>query len=185
VAVAYIALGANLGDRLETMRRVVERLASLGVVEAASSVYETAPVGFAAQPPFLNAVVRLRTNVPPGELIRALLAFETELGRVRTFPNAPRTIDLDLLLYDTLVTQSEELTVPHPRLHERAFVLAPLAEIASAVAHPALGARIDELLARLGPITGVDRWAPPSALIGGDEKGAAGEAAPKERRERR
>lgn len=154
-SMAYVGLGANLGERLATLQAAVERLRDLGKVQAVSAVYETDPVGFLEQPAFLNATVGLETALAPGELVTALLGIERELGRVRTFPNAPRAIDLDLLLYGDVVMNTEVVTVPHPRLPERAFVLVPLAEIAPEVVHPGLRISIRALLDRLNPADGV------------------------------
>jgi 2-amino-4-hydroxy-6-hydroxymethyldihydropteridine diphosphokinase len=160
LATAYIGLGANLGEREATLREAVRRLGTLGTVTAVSSLYETEPVGYRDQPPFLNAVVALETALPPGDVMRGLLAIEETMGRVRTFRNAPRTLDLDLLLYDDIVLENEELVVPHPRFHERAFVLVPLAEIAPLMRHPAMRKTFAELLADLPGIEGVRRVAP-------------------------
>lgn len=158
---AYVGLGANLGDRAATLREAVRRLGALGRVRAVSSLYETEPVGFREQPPFLNAALALETEFGPVELLADLIAIERALGRVRTFRNAPRTLDLDILLLDGLVVRTPELTLPHPRLHERAFVLAPLAEIAPDVVHPVLGSSMAELLASLPDRSGIEVWAAP------------------------
>jgi 2-amino-4-hydroxy-6-hydroxymethyldihydropteridine diphosphokinase len=161
MATAYIGLGANLGDRAATLREAAQRLGTLGRITAVSSLYETEPIGFREQPPFLNAVIALGTDLSPTELFRELIAIEQDLGRVRTFRNAPRTLDLDVLLMDGLVLEMPELTLPHPRMHERAFVLAPLAEIAPGVRHPVLDVSMVELLAALQDQSGIEVWAPP------------------------
>jgi 2-amino-4-hydroxy-6-hydroxymethyldihydropteridine diphosphokinase len=158
-ATAYIGLGANLGDRAATLREAARRLGELGTITAVSSFYETEPVGFREQPSFLNAVIALETDLPPAALFDALLAIERDLWRVRSFRNAPRTLDLDILLQDDLVMDTPELTLPHPRMHERAFVLAPLAEIAPDVRHPVFGSSAAELLAALPDQSGVAVWA--------------------------
>ncbi len=152
---AYIGLGSNLGDRLAILNQAVAYLATLGSVTAISSIYETDPVGFVDQPPFLNAVVCLQTTLAPADLLANLLRIEHEMGRVRTFPNAPRIVDLDLLMIGETVIQTTTLSVPHPRLQERSFVLVPLADIAPDIVHPVLGVSIRDLLQRLAPVTGV------------------------------
>lgn len=151
MAIAYIALGSNLGDRLQHLRDAVTALGELGQVEAVSSVYETAPVGYLDQPSFLNAALRLRTELPPQDLVERLMEIERRAGRVRTFQNAPRTLDLDILLYDDLIVGSPELTIPHPRMHERGFVLVPLTELDPSLIHPRLGVPVTDLLRALGP----------------------------------
>jgi 2-amino-4-hydroxy-6-hydroxymethyldihydropteridine diphosphokinase len=158
MSTAYVALGTNLGDRTETLRIAIEKLRRVATVEAVSSVYETDPVGYADQPAFLNAVARVRTALSPRSLLDALFKIETELGRTRSFRNAPRTLDLDLLLYDDLVLDEPDLAVPHPRLHERAFVLVPLADVGAEVIHPRLHRSIADLLGDLGEISGVRPW---------------------------
>src|SRR4051794_40194807 len=145
MTVAAIALGANLGDRLATLRAAIERIRELGAVIKISSVYETDPVGYLDQPAFYNAVLLLETDLAPETVMKELLAIEAELGRVRTFANAPRAIDLDLLLYGGEIRDTPLLTLPHPRMHERAFVLVPLAEIAPNMIHPGLTMTISEL----------------------------------------
>ena len=161
MTIAYIALGANLGERLQTIRSAIRDLAEVGSIEAISSVYETDPVGYADQPAYLNAVVATDTALTAEGLLDALLSIERAHGRVRTFPNAPRTLDLDIILFGDEVRQSERLTIPHPRMQERTFVLAPLNEIAAGVIVPGLDASVAELLTRLGPVSGVRRFAPP------------------------
>jgi len=149
--IAAIALGSNLGDREGNLREAVQRMGALGRVAAVSGFYDTEPVGYLDQPRFLNAAVLLETELLPVELLHGLLGVEQEMGRDRANapPKGPRVIDLDLLLYGELVMQSAELTVPHPAMHERAFVLAPLAEIAVGMLHPVLHRSIGELLALL------------------------------------
>jgi 2-amino-4-hydroxy-6-hydroxymethyldihydropteridine diphosphokinase len=145
---AYIALGSNLGDRREYLDRALQALRERPgiVVKQVSSYYETAPVGGPpGQGDFLNATAELQTELEPEELLRALLEIEQRLGRVRQARHGPRTIDLDLLLYDDLVRSEMDLIVPHPHMHERLFVLQPLAEIAPNLRHPVLGERIRAL----------------------------------------
>ena len=146
MAITYIALGANLGNRAATLRAAIERLGALGTVEAVSPLFDTAPVGYLEQPRVLNAVARLRTNLPPRDLLRGLLEIEAALGRVRTLRWGPRGIDLDLLLYDDMVIDEPDLVVPHPRLHERRFVLEPLAALAPDLTHPVLERTVRALL---------------------------------------
>lgn len=142
VARAYVGLGANLGEREETLRAAVAGLEATGGVEvlAVSAFRETDPVGYVDQPRFLNGAVALETTLTPRELLDALLAVERSLGRTRDGPRfGPRTIDLDLLLYGDESLDEPGLTVPHPRLHERAFALEPLAELEPGLVVPGHG----------------------------------------------
>jgi 2-amino-4-hydroxy-6-hydroxymethyldihydropteridine diphosphokinase len=151
VSRAYVGLGANLGDRARTIRAALERLGRVPGVEvvAVSSLRETDPVGIEAQPRFLNGAAALETELPPRALLDALLTVERELGRTREGPRfGPRTIDLDLLLYEDRVVDEPGLTVPHPRLHERGFALEPLAELDPALVVPGQGP-LDALLSKL------------------------------------
>ena len=146
--VAYVGLGSNLGDREGTLRRALELLAEHVDVAAVSSFRETDPVGMLEQPRFVNAAARVETDRTPRELLDVLLAAERELGRERRERWGPRTIDLDLLLYGGESLDEPGLTLPHPRLHERRFVLEPLAELDPALVVPGRG-RVDELLSKL------------------------------------
>jgi len=156
---AYIALGANLEDPVVQVRAGLAALATLPDTQLLmqSSLYRTAPVGYADQPDFINAVAAVDTELSPRELLDALLAIELNHGRVRQFANAPRTLDLDVLLYDDVEVNESGLTIPHPRMHERAFVLAPLSEIAPLCEIPGHG-RVSDLLRGLDP-RGVTRLA--------------------------
>ena len=138
---AYVALGANLGDPKATVLAAFAALANLSESRVArcSSLYRTAPVGILSQPDFVNAVALLETTLPPEALLDALLDIEARFGRIRRERNGPRTLDLDLLLYDDIELDLPHLTLPHPRLHLRAFVLLPLAEVAPDLAIPRRG----------------------------------------------
>jgi 2-amino-4-hydroxy-6-hydroxymethyldihydropteridine diphosphokinase len=147
VAPAYVGVGSNLDDPVEQVRATLAELDGLPRtrVTACSSLYRTAPVGRLDQPDFVNAVARLETHLTPVELLAGLLALEAAHARVRTTPNAPRTLDLDLLLFGDAVISEPGLEVPHPRMHERAFVLLPLAEIDPAASVPGRGPVADLL----------------------------------------
>ena len=148
-ATAYLSLGSNLGNREANLREAIRRLTELGTVRKVSSFYETEPVEFIEQPWFLNCSVELETALPPRELLNALLAIEHALGRERVQPKGPRLIDLDILLYGDAVVREPGLAIPHPALHERRFVLEPLAEIAPASVHPLLKLSARQLLLAL------------------------------------
>ena len=149
MSIAYVALGANLGDPVNTIKSAIEMLKSLSNsrLVASSSLYRTAPMGLHNQPDFINAVVALDTQLTPAALLQQLFTVEAEFGRIRNVKNAPRTLDLDLLLHGHSVSNDPQLTLPHPRMHRRAFVLAPLAEIAPEVSIPGYGAISDMLAA--------------------------------------
>jgi len=129
---AFVALGSNLDDPAAQVARGMHELGTIPrtVVKRVSSLYRSVPVGFREQPDFINAVAQVATRLAPRALLEALLEIERRHGRVRDVPNGPRTLDLDLLLYDSLVLHEPGLTIPHARMHERAFVILPLAEIA-------------------------------------------------------
>lgn len=145
----YLALGSNLGDRAANLHAALEKLAPFAQIEETSFLYETAPAYVTDQPPFLNAACRVRTALAPGDLLAALKATELALGRVESVRYGPRAIDIDLLFYADARLKTEALTVPHPRLHERDFVLAPLLDLEPALRHPQLEASVAELWERL------------------------------------
>lgn len=145
----YLALGTNLGDRLANLRAAVAALPPKVHPLTESPIYETPPWGYFDQPAFLNMVVRAHTRLPPLPLLAYLKHLETRLGRIPTFRYGPRQIDIDILFYDDLILNCPELVIPHPRLHERAFVLVPLADLAPDLLHPLLHQTIDQLLAEV------------------------------------
>ncbi len=145
----YLGLGTNLGNRWSNLLRAIEGLRSFVTVDALSPVYETEPWGYAQQPPFLNMVLTGRTHLSPHELLAALKQLERDLGRRPTFRYGPRIIDLDILFYENLCMDTPDLTIPHPRLHERAFVLVPLANLAPDLIHPLLRKPVRALLEKV------------------------------------
>ena len=148
---AFLGLGSNLGDRAANIERAVEMLGKVCRGVEVSSLYETDAKGFALQPAFLNAVCRVLTGLDPYELLAAAKKIEAAAARERVFVNAPRTLDVDVLLYGRMIVETPVLTLPHPRMAERAFVLVPLAEIAPDAFHPVHRVTAAALLSRLGP----------------------------------
>jgi 2-amino-4-hydroxy-6-hydroxymethyldihydropteridine diphosphokinase len=163
----YVSIGSNLGDRAENLERAIESLSEIGVqVLRCSSIYETEPVDFLAQPWFLNCVVEGETSHMPRQLLEELQAIERKLGSKKLVPRGPRIIDLDILFYETAVIREAGMEIPHPRLAERRFVLVPLAELAPEIRHPVLRKTAAELLAATQDGSAVRIWQP--------SKGAAG-----------
>jgi 2-amino-4-hydroxy-6-hydroxymethyldihydropteridine diphosphokinase len=157
MSIVYLALGTNLGDRLQNLQAALDAFPPSIVQRLSSHIYETPPWGYADQPAFLNMVVKCETGLGPESLLKRLKQIEVEGGREPNFRYGPRQIDIDILFYDDLVLESETLTIPHPRLQERAFVLVPLAEIAPMYQHPVLHKSIEELLAQVDR-TGIVRF---------------------------
>jgi 2-amino-4-hydroxy-6-hydroxymethyldihydropteridine diphosphokinase len=144
--IVYLALGSNMGNRLANLKAAINNLTPQLTIKNKSSVYDTPPWGFTEQAAFLNQVIVAKTYLTPQALLGHLKRLETALGRVPNFQNGPRLIDIDILFFDDLVLDTPLLVIPHPRLHERAFVLTPLAEIAPELIHPVLNKPIHALL---------------------------------------
>lgn len=143
--IVYLALGANLGDRLANLKQAISSLTPQMEVKAKSQVYETPPWGFEDQPKFLNQVIKTNTYLDPEPLLKHLKRLEVALGRKESFPNGPRLIDMDILFFDELVVNKPSIVIPHPRLQERGFVLLPLMEIAPNLVHPVTHKSIREM----------------------------------------
>ncbi len=145
----YIALGSNLGNKQSNIENALELLKQHGTIVQCSSWYTTEPVGYTNQDTFLNGVVEFETTLSPRELLGVCQDIEQQLGRVRTVNNGPRTIDLDILFYEDQVINQEDLIIPHPRMHERKFVLQPLCEISPDLVHPQINKTIKEIKKQL------------------------------------
>jgi len=157
----YLSLGSNLGDRAANLERAIAALSDAGArVLRRSSIYETEPVDYLAQPWFLNCAVEAETSLPPEQLMAALQEIERLLGSKKLIARGPRIIDLDVLLYGSEIIRTAEMEIPHPRMAERRFVLVPLAELAPALRHPVLQATIAELLAATPDKSVVRAWQP-------------------------
>ena len=145
----YLGLGSNLGDRRRNIAEAVDMLGAVSTRVEVSSLYETAPQGFSGQPAFMNAACRIWTRLDPYELLAKLNKIQAAVGSRRAFVNGPRKVDIDILVYGRMVLHLPSLTIPHPRMAEREFVLAPLAEIAPGLRHPVSGETVRSLLLRL------------------------------------
>jgi 2-amino-4-hydroxy-6-hydroxymethyldihydropteridine diphosphokinase len=146
MATVYLGLGSNVGDRGRNLHVAIQLLRNIVTVDAVSSIYQTEPVGFTDQRAFWNMAARVHTPLAPEQLLEALFEIERDMGRRRTFRNAPRNIDLDILLYDDVVLEVPGLTLPHPRMTERGFVLTPLTELAPELRDPRTGDRYRDVL---------------------------------------
>jgi len=155
--VVYLSLGSNLGDRAKNLQQAISALGNFGKVLAVSSIYETEPVEVTAQPWFLNCVVAFDTQKMPKQLLAAILAIEQGMGRKRTQHKGPRSIDIDVLLFGNAIVDTATLTIPHPAMHQRRFVLEPMAEIAPDVRHPVFKRTMRELRDALPPGQGVKK----------------------------
>jgi 2-amino-4-hydroxy-6-hydroxymethyldihydropteridine diphosphokinase len=155
----YLALGTNLGDRLANLKQAISALTPQMEVRTKSQVYETPPWGYEDQPKFLNQVIKAQTYLEPEALLKHLKRLEVALGRKASFQNGPRLIDIDLLFYDDLVLNQPTLVLPHPRLHERGFVLLPLMDIAPDLVHPVNKKSVREMAAQCD-LHGIEQFAP-------------------------
>lgn len=157
--IVYLALGSNLGDRLANLKQAIAALPPQMEVTAKSSVYETPPWGYEDQPKFLNQVIKATTYLDAEPLLKHLKRLEVALGRQESFPKGPRLIDMDILFYDDLVLNNASLIIPHPRLHERGFVLLPLMDINPELVHPVNKKSVREMVAGCD-VRGIEKFAP-------------------------
>ena len=156
--IVYLALGSNLGNRLANLKQAVAALSPQMEMKAKSHVYETPPWGYKDQPKFLNQVIKVRTYLEPEQLFKHIKRLEVTLGRRASFQNGPRLIDIDILFYDDLVLNTPSLVIPHPRLHERGFVLLPLMDIDSGLVHPVNKKSVREMVT-LSNMEGIEKFA--------------------------
>jgi len=156
--IVYLALGSNLGNRLANLKQAVAAFSPQMEVKAKSHVYETPPWGYEDQPRFLNQVIKVTTYLEPEPLLKHIKRLEVTLGRKASFQNGPRLIDIDILFYDDLILNTASLVIPHPRLHERGFVLLPLMDIDPDLVHPANQKSVREMLA-LSDVGGIEKFA--------------------------
>jgi 2-amino-4-hydroxy-6-hydroxymethyldihydropteridine diphosphokinase len=161
--IAYIGIGSNIGNKLTSCEDAVSEILKVDRhrLLARSSLYKTEPLGYTSQDWFVNGVIKIETDLEPTDLLRSLKTIEASLGRVKTFRWGPRTIDLDILFFDERKIQTDELQIPHPLLHERQFVLLPLAEIDPCLIHPALKKTVQELVKAFAEGQGVEKLQPP------------------------
>jgi len=165
--VTYLGLGSNTGDRLQNLQAAINALEPEVHPVECSPVYETPPWGFLDQPNFLNQVVKAETELSPGELLRYLKEIEKDLGRQDSFLNGPRKIDLDIIFFDDAVIESPPITIPHPRMDDRGFVLLPLADLAPEFKHPVLDLSVQDMLAQVA--VGDIEWFSPGGCEGESE----------------
>lgn len=150
-----LALGSNIGDRLDYLNAAKKLLSEIGTIKKQSCIYETEPVGYAGQDSFLNCVIEFETSSSADELLSHTMQIENILGKHKTIANGPRTIDIDIIFFDDEIIDADNLKIPHPRMHERRFVLEPLAEIAPERMHPVLHLSVKDLLEKLKDEHGV------------------------------
>ena len=153
----YLGLGSNLGDRKTNLEKALQLLGERLSIRQVSSLYQTEPVGHTEQPMFFNAVCRAETDLGPLQLLSLIKGIEAALGRVPSFAGGPRSIDVDILLYEGLSMETADLTIPHPRMAERAFVLVPLLELSPELVHPVSGDSIKDLVAAVQGQQGVEK----------------------------
>jgi 2-amino-4-hydroxy-6-hydroxymethyldihydropteridine diphosphokinase len=165
--VTYLGLGSNIGDRLQNLQAAINALEPEVHPVECSPVYETPPWGYLDQPNFLNQVVKAETELSPGELLRYLKEIEKDLGRQDSFLNGPRKIDLDIIFFDDAVIESPPITIPHPRMDDRGFVLLPLADLAPEFKHPVLDLSVQDMLAQVA--VGDIEWFSPGGCEGESE----------------
>jgi 2-amino-4-hydroxy-6-hydroxymethyldihydropteridine diphosphokinase len=157
--IVYLALGSNLGDRAANLKQAIAALTPQMEVKSKSQVYETPPWGIEDQPKFLNQAVKVTTYLEPEQLLKHLKRLEVALGRKESVPNGPRLIDIDILFYDDLILNKPSLVIPHPRLHERGFVLLPLMDIAPDLVHPVNKKSVREMAAsELIDVSGIEKF---------------------------